>query len=68
MSPNGGAIHAALFLAEFVAGKPWAHLDIAGTAQADSAAGWLSVGCTGYGARLLVELALNFTVPVGRGE
>ena len=31
----GGAITAALFLAEFTAERPWAHLDIAGPARAD---------------------------------
>jgi leucyl aminopeptidase len=60
---NAGAITAALFLAEFVGGVPWAHLDIAGTAQNDSAALWRPAGCTGFGARLLLELATAFTPP-----
>ncbi|WP_242511616.1 leucyl aminopeptidase family protein [Pengzhenrongella frigida] len=60
--PNAGAITAALFLAEFVDGTPWAHLDIAGTAVADPAGGWRPRGCTGFGARLLAELALSFAV------
>jgi leucyl aminopeptidase len=59
--PNGAAIHAALFLEEFVAGKPWAHIDIAGPAQTESATGWQTPGCSGFGARLLVELAGTFT-------
>ena len=63
--PNGGAIHAALFLEDFVAGRPWAHIDIAGPAQNDSAGSWRPRGCTGYGARLLTELALGFTRPSG---
>lgn len=58
--PNGAAIHAALFLEDFVAGVPWAHIDIAGPAQNDSASSWRPRGCTGFGARLLTELALNF--------
>lgn len=58
--PNGAAIHAALFLEDFVAGVPWAHIDIAGPAQNDKAASWRPRGCTGFGARLLTELALNF--------
>jgi leucyl aminopeptidase len=58
--PNAGAITAALFLAEFVGGVPWAHIDIAGTAQSATDAGWRPVGCTGFGARLLVQLALDF--------
>lgn len=61
--PNAGAITAALFLEEFVAGKPWAHIDIAGTAQNDRDASWRPPGCTGFGARLLIELALNFKSP-----
>jgi leucyl aminopeptidase len=58
---NAGAITAALFLEEFVAGIPWAHIDIAGTAQNDEDTSWRPPGCTGFGARLLVELALNFS-------
>ncbi|HEY9290058.1 MAG TPA: leucyl aminopeptidase [Microlunatus sp.] len=61
--PNAGGITAALFLEEFVAERPWAHLDIAGTAQADQPKGWRTKGPTGFGARLLVELALNFQAP-----
>jgi leucyl aminopeptidase len=61
--PNGGAIHAALFLEDFVAGLPWAHIDIAGPAQNDSASSWRPKGCTGFGARLLTEFALGFTAP-----
>jgi leucyl aminopeptidase len=57
---NGGAITAALFLEEFVGDIPWAHIDIAGTAQNDADVSWRPPGCTGFGARLLVELALAF--------
>jgi leucyl aminopeptidase len=57
---NAGAITAALFLAEFVGDKPWAHIDIAGTAQSTGDSGWQTAGCTGFGARLLVQLALDF--------
>jgi leucyl aminopeptidase len=60
---NAGAITAALFLAEFVGDTPWAHIDIAGTAQAAGDAGWQTAGCTGFGARLLAELAVHFSVP-----
>ena len=60
---DGGAITAALFLAEFVGQTPWAHIDIAGTAQADRDSSWTTAGCTGFGARLLVELAVGFTPP-----
>ena len=34
--PNAGSITAGLFLEEFVDGTPWAHIDIAGTGQAES--------------------------------
>ena len=58
---NAGTITAALFLAEFTGEVPWAHIDIAGTAQVDSPASWRPMGCSGFGARMLTELALNFT-------
>jgi leucyl aminopeptidase len=60
---NAGAITAALFLAEFVGDVPWAHIDIAGTAQSGGDAGWQTAGCTGFGARLLAELAVHFAAP-----
>jgi leucyl aminopeptidase len=63
--PNGAAIHAALFLAEFAGGRPWAHIDIAGPAQNDKPTGWQTPGCSGFGARLLAELALTFSRPGG---
>jgi leucyl aminopeptidase len=58
--PYGGAITAALFLAEFVGDTPWAHLDIAGPMDVDADEGWMSRGATGYGTRLLIELATTF--------
>jgi leucyl aminopeptidase len=57
---EAGAITAALFLDEFTDGLPWAHLDIAGPMWAEADAGWLQRGATGYGTRLLVNLAENF--------
>jgi leucyl aminopeptidase len=60
---NAGQITAGLFLEEFVAGIPWAHLDIAGTSRVETDKTWRSKGATGYGARLLIELALSFTPP-----
>lgn len=60
----GGAITAALFLQEFVAeGLPWAHLDIAGPAFADSVQDTGPKGGTGYGVRTLISLITNFTKP-----
>jgi leucyl aminopeptidase len=62
-NPNGGAIHAGLFLAEFVGDRPFAHIDIAGVAQTPADTSWHTVGCSGYGARLLAQLAIDFSVP-----
>lgn len=54
-SPAGGAINAAKFLEEFTREHPaWAHLDIAGTAFADSDFGSMK-SATGYGVRLLID-------------
>jgi len=61
-----GAITAALFLAEFAGRVPWAHLDIAGTMHAGADESWRSKGATGFGTRLLVDLALNFSRPAAR--
>lgn len=60
---NAGSITAALFLEEFTDGTPWAHIDIAGTAQAPADRGWINKGTTGWGTRLLIDLANNFKVP-----
>ena len=49
-----GSIVAALFLREFVAGLPWAHLDIAGPARSTAEDGEVSKGATGFGTRLLL--------------
>ncbi len=59
--PHAGATTAALFLDEFVAGTPWAHIDIAGTMSSDADEAWRSAGATGFGARLLANLASGFT-------
>jgi len=56
----GGAILAALFLAEFVGDTPWAHLDIAGPMNSDKDDSWRVKGATGFGTRLLVEFACAF--------
>ncbi len=45
----GGSITAALFLAEFIEGVKWMHLDIAGPAFVESAQGRLPKGGTGFG-------------------
>ena len=52
---SGGAIVAALYLREFTAGRPWAHLDIAGPARADADEDEITKGGTGFGVRLLLR-------------
>jgi leucyl aminopeptidase len=55
---GAGTITGAMYLKNFVDESiPWAHIDIAGTAWRKKASGTQSSGSTGYGVRLLVELA-----------
>jgi leucyl aminopeptidase len=53
------AVVGAEFLHEFAGDGPWAHLDIAGTAFLERGRGdyYDGKGATGYGVRLLAELA-----------
>jgi leucyl aminopeptidase len=60
---GAGTLVAGLFLKDFVDGKPWAHLDIAGTARSSSDDAETTKGATGYGVRTLVELASSFRRP-----
>lgn len=53
----GGAITAGKFLEEFVDGKPWVHMDIAGPAFLDSSKPFLDAGGSGAYVRTLVEVA-----------
>ncbi|MCX7604298.1 MAG: hypothetical protein N2036_09505 [Bryobacteraceae bacterium] len=48
---------AAKFLEEFVEGKPWVHLDIAGVAWLEEAKPWMAKGPTGFAVRTFIELA-----------
>ncbi len=57
----GGAITAAKFLEEFVAGKPWTHLDIAGPSFSDSSRAWMDGGGTGAFVRTVVEVARGWS-------
>jgi leucyl aminopeptidase len=57
---KAGAIVGASFLANFVGDVPWAHLDIAGSAWGLGRA-YAGKGASGYGVRLLVELARSFS-------
>jgi leucyl aminopeptidase len=61
-APEGrkaGTIVGAAFLANFVGDTPWAHLDIAGTAW-ELGRAYVGKGASGYGVRLLVELARSY--------
>ncbi|HEX5407267.1 MAG TPA: leucyl aminopeptidase family protein [Pseudonocardiaceae bacterium] len=55
--PGPGGIGAALFLREFTAGLPWAHLDVAGPARSDKTYDEVTVGGTGFATRTLIALA-----------
>jgi leucyl aminopeptidase len=53
---TAGTIFGGLFLREFVAGLPWAHLDIAAVAYADKGRPYVPRGAVGWGVRTLVAL------------
>jgi leucyl aminopeptidase len=55
-----GTITAAHFLQNFVNDTPWVHLDIAGTAFDVPGISYFRDGATGYGVRLLIDLASNW--------
>jgi leucyl aminopeptidase len=58
----GFAIVAATFLQQFVGEGPWAHVDMLGTALLDEDRGdAFGRGATGYGVRMLVELAARLS-------
>ncbi|HEY4450786.1 MAG TPA: leucyl aminopeptidase [Solirubrobacteraceae bacterium] len=56
---KAGTIVGGAFLAKFVGEVPWAHLDIAGSAW-DLGRAYVGKGASGYGVRLLVELARSY--------
>jgi len=61
-APEGrkaGTILGGTFLSNFVGETPWAHLDIAGSAW-DLGRAYAPKGASGYGVRLLVELAKSY--------
>jgi leucyl aminopeptidase len=62
---NAGSITGALFLQEFVDGRPWAHLDIAGPAYADKDKPYHPRGGTGFAVRTLVEYVLRSAARAG---
>jgi leucyl aminopeptidase len=55
---KAGTLYAGAYLEQFVEEAAWAHLDIAGTAW-DVGREYVGRGASGYGVRLLVELARN---------
>jgi leucyl aminopeptidase len=56
----GGAITAAKFLEQFIGGKPWTHIDIAGPAFRDKCKPWSDAGASGQFVRTLVELGRSW--------
>jgi leucyl aminopeptidase len=52
----GGAITAGLFLREFVADRPWVHIDIAGPSWTEKDEPAFPEGGSGYGVATLIEL------------
>jgi leucyl aminopeptidase len=61
--PYAGTMTASIFLSEFTGDIPWAHLDIAGPMMVDGDDGIYAKGATGFGTRLLLDLASNFNPP-----
>ncbi len=64
---NAGSIIGGAFLEHFVHGRPWVHLDIAGTAwieeppkPEDQPKPYLTRGATGVGVRLLIDLLQRY--------
>jgi leucyl aminopeptidase len=55
----GGSITAAQFIQRFVNSKPWAHLDIAGTAWSTKDTAVAPKGATAFGVRLLDRLVAS---------
>jgi leucyl aminopeptidase len=65
----GFPIVAATFLEQFVGEGPWAHVDMLGTAWLDEDRGdAFGRGATGYGVRMLVELAARTADVAARPE
>jgi leucyl aminopeptidase len=57
--PSGGAITAGKFLQHFT-DYPWMHFDIAGVSFATSKKGYLPVGGTAYGLRMLLDFLQHY--------
>lgn len=57
----GGTITAGQFIENFIEGKPWVHLDIAGTAYLSKAQGLYEKGATGVHVKTLYNLAKKYS-------
>jgi leucyl aminopeptidase len=67
--PYGYPITAATFLERFAGQGPWAHVDMIGPALLDDDRGdAIGSGASGYGVRMLVELASRLAATLARGE
>jgi leucyl aminopeptidase len=67
--PYGYPITAAAFLQRFAGEGPWAHVDMLGPALLDDDRGdAFGAGASGYGVRLLVEVASRLAAAVRRGS
>jgi leucyl aminopeptidase len=62
---KASSIYAAEFLRQFVDDRPWVHVDIAGTAWSTGRA-YVGNGATGWGVRMLIELAQRAADQGGR--
>jgi leucyl aminopeptidase len=65
---EAAVITAGEFLHHFVGATPWAHIDIAGTAWDVPRTYFAGKGATGFGVRLLVELARGLRSGSGSGS
>lgn len=61
----GGACTAAAFLGQFVDGRKWAHLDIAGVNIFEKDTEFTAQGASGFGVRLLTTYFTNLTKKIG---
>lgn len=57
--PSGGAITAGKFLENFT-DYPWMHFDIAGVSFSTAKKGYIPVGGTAYGMRMVLDFLLNY--------
>jgi len=57
--PSGGAMTAGKFLEHFT-DYPWLHFDIAGVSFATSKKGYIPVGGTAYGMRMLLDFLIHY--------